>query len=148
MKQLGLLLLTEVHASVFAFLGGLFLVDAGIALLSQEAPWPVFAWPMLIAASAAMGAAVLPWIWPGVPLGLRRATVWSAWLLGTAASVGAMLPLNLNAFLGSQLILLAGVLSEMTGRPAVLRWFWFSLIVSAMIIYIYYVSVPLRPVPD
>jgi hypothetical protein len=148
MRQLGLLQLTEVHVSICAFLGALFLIDAAIDLLRYDALWPAFALPMLIAAALALGSAFLPWIWPNIALSVRRMMVWPAWLIGTAAAISALLPLNLNALLGSQLILLAGVLSEMTGRPAALRWFWFSLVLTAMIIYIYYVSAPLRPIPD
>jgi hypothetical protein len=50
--------------------------------------------------------------------------------------------------LGAQLLLLAAVLPEMSGRPASLRWFWVSLILVVAIMLIYREVTDLRPIAD
>ncbi len=139
---------TELHVSVLALLGALALADDATVLLETGEPWRPLAAPMFSAAALGLLGAVSPWLWTSVPLGVRRAALWGGTVLGTATSIGAMLPLELGALAGSHLLLLAALLSELNGGPAVLRWFWLSFALAAATIVIYYTSVPLRPVGD
>lgn len=139
---------TELHASVCALLGALVLAGDTVTLARADGPWPAFAAPL--AAGAALGglAAVVPWLWPGVPLMARRTLIWGGWLIATLAALGALIPLEYGALLGAQLLLLAAVMPEMSGRPASLRWFWAAIILAIVIMLIYRDVTDLRPIAD
>ncbi len=137
---------TELHASVCALLGALLLASDTVTLARAEGPWSALAAPLAIGAALAAAAAVLPWVWPGMPLAARRSLIWTAWLIATLGALGALIPLEYDALAGAQLLLLAAVLPEMSGRPASLRWFWASIVLAIAIMLIYREVADLRPV--
>jgi hypothetical protein len=139
---------TELHASVCALLGALVLAGDTVTLARAEGPWPAFAAPLAIGAALGATAAVLPWLWPGVPLLARRTLIWSGWLIATLAALGALIPLDYGALAGAQLLLFAAVLPEMSGRPASLRWFWVAIILAVAIMLTYREVADLRPIAD
>ena len=141
-------IVTELHASVCALLGALLLASDVITLARGEGPWPALAVPLAIGAGLGATAAVLPWLWVGVPLSVRRGLIWTGWLIATVAALGALIPLEFSALAGAQLLLLAAVLPEMSGRPASLRWFWTAIILAFAIMLIYGEVADLRPVAD
>ncbi len=125
--------LTELHASVCALLGGLLLAENTVTLARAGGPWSAFAAPLAVGAGLGFVAAVLPWLWPDMPLAARRAVIWAGCLIATLAAIFAVIPLDYGALLGAQLLLLAAVLPEMSGQPSSLRWFWISLILAVAI---------------
>ena len=139
---------TELHASVCALLGALVLAGDTVTLARADGPWPAFAAPLAVGAGLGLLAAVLPWLWPDLPLAGRRTLIWAGWLIATLTAIFALIPLDYGALLGAQLLLLAAVLPEMSGRPASLRWFWISLILAVAIMVIYREVTNLRPVAD
>lgn len=139
---------TELHASVCALLGALLLAGDTITLARADGPWPAFAAPLAVGAGLGLLAAVLPWLWPDLPLAGRRAFIWAGWLIATLTAIFALIPLDYSALLGAQLLLLAAVLPEMSGRPGSLRWFWVSVILAVAIMLIYREVTDLRPIAD
>lgn len=139
---------TELHASVCALLGALLLAGEAVTLARSDGPWPLLSLPMAIGAALGAASAVLPWLWPGLSLDARRGLIWSAWLISTLAAIGALIPLAYGALAGAQLLLLAAILPEMSGRPASLRWLWMSLVLAVAIMLIYREFTDLRPVAD
>jgi hypothetical protein len=137
---------TEMHASVFALLGALLLASDTIRLAEIGWPWSVFAAPLGFGAGLGLVAAVLPWIWPALPLGGHRALIWSGWSIATLTAILALIPLDYGALLGAQFLLFAAVLPEMSGRPASLRWFWIALILTVAMMLIYREVADVRPV--
>jgi hypothetical protein len=139
---------TELHASVCALLGGLMLADNTVTLARAGGPWPAFAVPLAAGAGLGLVAAVLPWLWPAMPFAGRRAVIWAGWLIAALTAILALIPLDYGALLGAQLLLLAAVLPEISGRPASLRWFWVSVILTVAIMLIYREFADLRPIAD
>ena len=139
---------TELHASVCALLGALALAGDTVTLARADWPWPAFAVPLAVGAGLGLVAAVLPWLWPAMPLAGRRTLIWAGWLIAALTAILALIPLDYGALLGAQLLLLAAVLPEMSGRPASLRWFWVSLILTVAIMLIYREVADLRPIAD
>lgn len=141
-------MLTELHANVCALVGALLLAGDTATLARSDGPWPVLAPLLAVGALLGLAAAIVPWVLPHVPLATRRACIWGGWLIATAGAICALIPLDYEALLGSQLLLLAAVLPEMSGRPASLRWFWISIILAVAIMVIYREVTDLRPIAD
>lgn len=139
---------TELHASVCALLGALLLAGDAVTLARADGPWPALAAPLATGAGLGAAAAVLPWLWPSLSMGARRGMIWGGWLIAMLAALGAMIPLEYAALAGAQLLLLAAVLPEMSGRPATLRWLWVSVVLAVAIMLIYRELADLRPVAD
>jgi hypothetical protein len=133
---------------VLTLAGCLLLSNSAIRLLDEEAPWPPFAIPLFLSAGLGLTGAIVPWLWPSVSLEYRRINAWLAWLIATLAAIAAMFPLDYDPLLGSQLLLTAAVMMEMSGRPGTLKYFWLVLLTLAAIVVIYYSAVPLRPLAD
>lgn len=140
--------ITELHASVCALVGALLLTGDTATLARSDGPWPAAAPLLALGVLLGLAAAIVPWIWPHVPLAARRACIWGGWTIATAGAICALIPLDYEALLGAQLLLLAAVLPEMSGRPASLRWFWASVILAVAIMLIYREVTDLRPVAD
>jgi hypothetical protein len=137
---------TELHASVCALLGALLLAADTIRLAQAGWPWAVFAVPLGLGAALGLVSALLPWLWPALPLAGHRALIWGGWSIATLTAILALLPLDYGALLGAQLLLFGAVLPEMSGRPASLRWFWIALILTVAMMLIYREVADVRPV--
>lgn len=140
--------LTELHASVCALLGALLLAGDAVTLTRAESPWSALAAPMAVGSALGALAAACPWVWPGIPLFARRVLIWGGWFVATISALCVLIPLEYDALLGAQLLLVAAVLPEMSGRPASLRWFWAATILALAIMLFYREFAALRPVAD
>src|SRR5580765_747244 len=86
--------------------------------------WPLWSWPLIVAAVGLVFAAMLPWMWRGTTVRVQRFVTWSSIGIGTTAAFAAVATLDLAALVGSQLAIGAAILSEFGSRRHTTRWFW------------------------
>jgi hypothetical protein len=144
-RRVGRIVAVQLSVSLLTGFAGLAFGYAGGRALFGPRPVPAAGFALFGVGVASLVVAALPWIWPALTVAIQRLATWSILGLATIVVVLSSLVLEWSGFLGCQLLLGAGVLSEVGGRRHALRWFWLCVILAGAAIVLYLRFAPLRP---